>query len=492
MKLKSIEIKNLRCFESFNISLTPKTTIIIGRNGAGKSTLLSAIKMAISFVFSNNKSLGNDFLSAGNPSLNILSFADSDYRYDSEKGTTAPDASINAVASYNQQRLEWELYKRSTSNASLYPTKYKNAFQSFMHEWKENQTDLPLIACFSDSFPHKATKQTQFAINNILKDRIPRNFGYYQWSLDTACTSIWETRLCNQLARILPLQAKIGNIVVSQRKLEEALTQEELLSNEEYQNLKEEFVRTNKLYKPLNDEIMYVQSRLYHFSRKLPKLIDEEYNIDYLSISQTEIGSELSIVFKNGKSSLLKDLPAGYHRLYSIVLDLACRAYILNPNGDKEPSGIVLIDEVDLHLHPSLEQEVIQCLREVFPNLQFIITTHSASVIANLDTTEQVKDEDTNEMKPANQLVFMQDGQTEAEILPVIYGLDYNAALRDFMDAKSQNREMKRKGDEYLTYCSLGLKEEAKSIIDKLIQDLGAEHGFVKELQEKAKAYEVH
>ena len=439
MKLKSIEIKNLRCFESFNISLTPKTTIIIGRNGAGKSTLLSAIKMAISFVFSNNKSLGEDFLSAGNPSLNIISFDDSDYRYDLEKGTTAPDASINAVATYNHQKLEWELYKRSTSNASLYPTKYKDAFQLFMQEWKEKQTDLPLIACFSDSFP---------------------------------------------------FQAKIGNIINSQRKLEVEYTQEQLLSNEEYQNLKEEFVRTNKLYKPLYDEIMYVQLRLYKFSRRLPKLLDEKYNIDYLSITKTEEGSELSLVFKNGKASLLKDLPAGYHRLYSIVLDLACRAYILN--GDKEPSGIVLIDEVDLHLHPSLEQEVVQCLREVFPNVQFIITTHSASVIANLDTTEQVEDEQTNTMTSANQLVFMQDGQTEADVLPVIYGLDYNAALRDFMDAKSQNQEIKRRGDEYLTYCSLGLETEAKSTIEALIQELGAEHDFIKELQEKANAYEVH
>ena len=490
MKLKSIEIKNLRCFESFNISLTPKTTIIIGRNGAGKSTLLSAIKMAISFVFSNNKSLGKDFLSAGNPSLNIISFADSDYRYDSDKGTTAPDASINAVATYNQQKLEWELYKRSTSNASLYSTKYKDAFQLFMQEWKEKQTDLPLIACFSDSFPHKATKQTKFAIDSILKDRIPRNFGYYQWNLDTACTSIWETRLCNQLARILPLQAKIGSIITSQRKLEVEYTQEQLLSNEEYQNLKEEFIRTNKLYSPLYDEIMYVQYRLYNFSRKLPKLIDEKYNIDYLSVSQTEIGSELSLVFKNGKTSLLKDLPAGYHRLYSIVLDLACRSYILN--GNKEPSGIVLIDEIDLHLHPSLEQEVVQCMREVFPNVQFIITTHSASVIANLDTTEQVEDEQTNTMISANQLVLMQDGQKEPEVLPVIFGLDYNAALRDFMDAKSQNHEIKRRGDEYLTYCSLDLKTEAKSTLEALIQKLGAEHNFIKELQEKAKAYEVH
>ena len=54
--------------------------------------------------------------------------------------------------------------------------------------------------------------------------------------------------------------------------------------------------------------------------------------------------------------------------LYSFVLDLAYRAYILN--GNKEPSGVVLIDEIDLHLHPSLEQEVVQCLRDIFPNVE--------------------------------------------------------------------------------------------------------------------------
>lgn len=86
----------------------------------------------------------------------------------------------------------------------------------------------------------------------------------------------------------------------------------------------------------------------------------------------------------------------------------------------------------------------------------------------------------------------MQEDQIEAEILPVIYGLDYNAALRDFMGAHSQNQEMKKKGDDYLTYCSLGMKQEADAIIDKLIADLGSDHEFVKQLIDKAKAYEVH
>ena len=490
MKLNSLEIKNLRCFESFKISFTPKTTIIIGRNGAGKSTLIDAIKIAISFIFSNNKQLGKDFLSAGNPSLNVNSFADSDFRYDSEHGTTSADACVKGIAHYNGTELDWELYKRSTSGASLYSTKYKDAFSRFMNEWKEKGADLPLIACFSDSFPHKATKQTPFAIKNILKDRIPRNFGYYQWNLDTACTSIWEIRLCTQLSKMLPLQAKMSNIVSSIQSMEDSTSHDVLKENDEYLELLKEQNRIIKIYGPLYDEVVgCIQAKLYKFSRKLPKLLDEGYWIDYLSPAISNTAQEILLVFKNGKSCKLNELPAGYRRLYSIVIDLAYRAFILN--GKKEPSGIVLIDEIDLHLHPSLEQEVVQCFRDVFPNVQFIMTSHSAAVIANLDTTEKVENEDGN-IVPANQLVFMQEGQTDADVLPVIYGLDYNAALRDFMGSPSRNADMKKKGDEYLAYCSMGLVEEANSIIAELKNSLGDNHEYVKELLEKARVYEVH
>lgn len=66
------------------------------------------------------------------------------------------------------------------------------------------------------------------------------------------------------------------------------------------------------------------------------------------------------------------------------------------------------------------------------------------------------------------------------------------AALRDFMGTPSRNEEIKKMGDEYLTYCSLGLAKEAQSIRNKLIQNLGNEHEYVKELMEKARAYEIH
>lgn len=489
MKLNSLEIKNLRCFESFKISFTPKTTIIIGRNGAGKSTLIDAIKIAISFIFSNNKQLGTDFLSAGNPSLNVNSFADSDFRYDSEQGTTAVDASVKGIAHYNGTKLDWELYKRSTANASLHSGKYKTAFRAFMNEWKDNGADLPLIACFSDSFPHKRTKLTKTAIDKILQDRIQRNFGYYQWCEDSACTSIWELRLCNQLAKIAPLYTRASRVAGQIYEFETNYSKDQLTENSEYQATLKEMERIHKIFDPLHEEIDYVESRLSVFSQKLPKLVEEGYYIDYFSSTNTEDGYELNLVFKNGKSKLLNELPAGYRRLYSIALDLAYRAYILN--GNKESSGIVLIDEIDLHLHPSLEQEVVQCLRDIFPNVQFIMTSHSVAVIANLDTTEKVENEEGN-IVPANQLVFMQEGQTDADVLPIIYGLDYNAALRDFMGSPSSNAEIKKRGNRYLKYCSMGMQEEAQSVIRKLTEELGEDHKYVQELKEKAKAYEVH
>jgi predicted ATP-binding protein involved in virulence len=489
MKIKSLHIKNFRGFEDYTVSFAPVTTVVIGRNGAGKSTLLEAVKMALSFIFANNKSLGNEILSAGIPSLNISSFADTDYHDNAALGVTAADASISARGEYHGAALHWELYKRSTSNASLYSTKYKEAFRTFMHEWKEHQAQLPLIASFSDSFPHKPTKQTKFAMDSILKERIPRNFGYYQWDLETACTSIWETRLCNKLSFIAPLYTKTAKVSAALQALEATHTAQELANLPKYQDLKAaEEQMSNSISAP-HAEIEFVQNRLVAFSQKLPKLSDERYDIDYLTNAATDLGVELNLVFQNGQSRLLRHLPAGYRRLYSIVLDLAYRAYILN--GDVEPSGVVLIDEIDLHLHPSLEQEVVQCLHEVFPRLQFILSSHSASVISNLDTAA-VYDAD-GVKTPANEILFMQEGQTQAEVLKGVYGLDYNSALRDFMDTPSRSVEIKCLGDEYLTYLSLGLAQEAQTVYTQLMDKLGSEtHPFMTELKEKSQAYAVH
>lgn len=79
----------------------------------------------------------------------------------------------------------------------------------------------------------------------------------------------------------------------------------------------------------------------------------------------------------------LQELSGGYRTLLALVCDLARRMVQTNPEQGIASEAIVLIDEVDLHLHPRWQQTVLDDLRRAFPNAQFIVTTHSEQVIAS-------------------------------------------------------------------------------------------------------------
>jgi predicted ATP-binding protein involved in virulence len=94
-------------------------------------------------------------------------------------------------------------------------------------------------------------------------------------------------------------------------------------------------------------------------------------------------------VRKNGivEKLLLNQLSDGYKNLLAMILDFARRLSIANPymSNPLEAPGILLIDEIELHLHPHWQQTVIPSLRKVFPNTQIIVTTHSPQVLTTVD-----------------------------------------------------------------------------------------------------------
>ena len=98
---------------------------------------------------------------------------------------------------------------------------------------------------------------------------------------------------------------------------------------------------------------------------------------------------ELEIAYRDGSGKLMRipvnQLSDGYKSTISLVADIAYRMAVLNPQllGDvcNETDGIVLIDEVDLHLHPKWQQRILGDLTEIFPKVQFIISTHAPEVI---------------------------------------------------------------------------------------------------------------
>ncbi|MCI0553167.1 MAG: AAA family ATPase, partial [Anaerolineae bacterium] len=83
----------------------------------------------------------------------------------------------------------------------------------------------------------------------------------------------------------------------------------------------------------------------------------------------------------------LEQLSDGYRNLLAVILDFARRLAQAHPNWDKplEAPGILLIDEVELHLHPQWQQKIIPNLHRVFPNTQLIVATHSPQVLTTVE-----------------------------------------------------------------------------------------------------------
>ena len=92
----------------------------------------------------------------------------------------------------------------------------------------------------------------------------------------------------------------------------------------------------------------------------------------------------------------IEQLSDGYKIAIAMVADIAARMAEANPDKENPltTSGIILIDEVDLHLHPQWQRTILKSLHSIFPNVQFIVTTHSPSVILGaLDIAQVIKSE---------------------------------------------------------------------------------------------------
>ena len=161
-------------------------------------------------------------------------------------------------------------------------------------------------------------------------------------------------------------------------------------------------------------------------------ICDTAFEIDRLFyLFDEEQKPELWLRLKSEQEIKFDRLPAGYKRLYSIVLDLAYRAYLLNRRIDVEPTGLVMIDEIDLHLHPSLETEIVKRFTLTFPKLQFIMTSHSPLIVSNLSPDEK-----------QNKIFRLVAGEKQPHELPDLFGIDYDDVLLDWMGGIPRNEEV--------------------------------------------------
>lgn len=130
-----------------------------------------------------------------------------------------------------------------------------------------------------------------------------------------------------------------------------------------------------------------VQNAIYIF------LSDDNNKFDQLRISFVEDKNGELLLNKNGTPLRVRQLSSGEKMLFLLVADLARRMAIANPGSPdpcNEGTGIVLIDEIDLHLHPKREVTVLDKLKSTFKKCQFIITTHSPIIVSQVEKHEQI------------------------------------------------------------------------------------------------------
>lgn len=164
-------------------------------------------------------------------------------------------------------------------------------------------------------------------------------------------------------------------------------------------------------------------------------------------------------VDKHGKTLNVTQLSQGEKSLIALVGDIARRLAMMNP-GLENPlhgDGIVLIDEIDMHLHPQWQRSIIQRLQTTFPNCQFVLTTHSPLVISD------VKDI----------LVYSIDDGELVE-LPSLYGQDANNVLLQHMDTDYRNEAVNEAVARALDAIQDNRLDLAQNLIQQLKDEIGS------------------
>lgn len=366
MKISRLKITNFKCFESREFTFHPNFNLIVGENGSGKTSVLEALAVATGSWFLGLK--GYDSRNIRDEDIRSVTTFEQRLFQIRQQFPVEIQAfgTLGAIKDIGWKRtLEGAGGRTTRTGAGLIKTFAENCAKKVM---LGDEVVLPVISYYGagrlwlepkdmhgDQTQKKANKKVapQDLHNDTAVDDAvffgSRLVGY-RYSVDPRCSP-------RDLLRWMRFQRRI--------ELDEDVESEPF-------RLVLSAIRTCL---PVNG---------LRFSIRHGTLVAE-----------LETGSLIPF-------SHLSD---GYRNIIAMVGDLAYKCAVLNPHlrqsALSETHGVVLIDELDLHLHPTWQRRVIEDLRSTFPKIQFICTTHSPFLIQSLRSGEEL---------------VMLKGQTTAEL----------------------------------------------------------------------------
>lgn len=163
-------------------------------------------------------------------------------------------------------------------------------------------------------------------------------------------------------------------------------------------------------------------------------------------------------ITKQGRDLRIEQLSDGEKCTIALLGDLSRRLALANPSLDNplEGKGIVLIDEIELHMHTQWQRKILPKLKEIFPNIQFLITTHSPQVLGEIDDSY-------------NLFFLERSGYLSAcTRIDSLYGWDSNTILEDKMNTPSRNSDIQEKSKLMFQMISEKKYREASALADDI------------------------
>ncbi len=436
MKIKKIKFENFRLFENLEVNFPDSNFIVlIGNNGAGKTSILEGI--ALSFMH-----FTGDLLS------------DTE-RYGIESYFVNDDITIEKNEGRVVVSFDYEVLNR------------KNEFKTITITKNRKQTGFSF-----DKKPEKFVDEIKKLIKvNTLKS-LPI-VVYYNvnrtLTSNSKDKSKDEEKLISTYDEKLHAYIKTLNLNLPILKdFEQWFLKQEIKENAikvSKGDLKLDLPALKNVRSALEKYLSIIEPGKYG---KLNILRESEMNVNF-----TENTNEYLSVEREGKILKFTQMSSGERMVLLLVVDIARRLTIANENSEDalDGEGIVLIDELELHLHPNWQLKIVKALKATFPKVQFIATTHSPLVLSG--------------MRREDILVINQGEIIPSEELPDIYSSSSDQILEEIMFVDNKIDEFSKEKKEIDILFNKMDFETAESKLNKLKEKVGASPKWLKDYERR-------
>lgn len=424
ISLKSLVIEDFRGFGYLSIDFDSQLTMLIAQNGGGKTTILDAVAESLKYFLFESR------LYSESPKQNVSALDVKNGTYVSlcklkcELAYTVVEKGEKNTNERGEEYYEEDEYKFDSSQCEFGFQLKKNDQLAFFYDkndenrgFENYKTHVETLYREGESLPilvyYGSQQANKVIVGSLEKKNIDRYY-IYNHALDKERFDFnsFYTWFKNR-----------ENVVLS--------------TNEEDRHF---LLLKEAILDILNDDD----------DDKLYSALGMSYQKDYEALIVTK-----DIAGKR-EGFEVSQMSAGEKHIFAMVGDIAIRLIEANPSSEnplKEGFGIVLIDEIDLHLHPKWQLKVVTKLREIFPNVQFVITTHSPLVLNHLDSKyirslESGKVYGVSETKGQSVDVVLEDvmGTTHASMYKSEFDNLYEAITKNDIDnAKVLLKELELK-----------------------------------------------